>query len=112
VIFDRDEAPGFRDLMLHVCRSAGYTPTVIQDAPQMTTMLTLVAAGLGCALVPASARRLSIEGVCFRPLLDDSPAIELYAAWLPEKRATFIDDLLQAVAEAHQLRNQVSDLKV
>lgn len=112
VIFDRDEAPGFRDLMLHVCRSAGYMPTITQDAPQMTTMLCLVAAGLGCALVPASARRMSIEGVCFRPLLDDSPAIELYAAWLPEKRAPFVDDLLQAVAEAQQFRAQDIDLKV
>ncbi|MCZ4350996.1 LysR substrate-binding domain-containing protein [Roseovarius aestuarii] len=102
VIFERDEAPGFRDLMLHVCRTAGYTPTTIQDAPQMVTMLCLVAAGLGCAMVPASARRLAINDVSFRPLVDYSPSIELYAVWMPEKQAPFVDDLLQAVSEAQE----------
>lgn len=111
VIFDREEAPGFRDLMLHVCRAAGYAPTTIQDAPQMTTMLCLVGAGLGCALVPASARRLSIAGVSFSPLVDYSPAIELYAVWLPEKQAPFVDDLLQAVNEVQLNTAQVIDDK-
>lgn len=99
VIFDREEAPGFRDLMLHLCRTAGYTPPIIQDAHQMTTMLCLVGAGLGCAMVPRSARRLAIEGVVFRPVADYSPAIELYAVWLPEKQAPFVDDLLQSAFE-------------
>lgn len=97
VIFDRLEAPGFRDLILHVCRSGGYVPVAIQDAPQMTTMLCLVGAGAGMALVPASARRLAIEGVVFKPLLDYSPPIELYAAWLPNDKAIFVDELLGIV---------------
>lgn len=103
VIFARDEAPGFRDLMLHVCRSAGYVPRTIQDAPQMTTMLCLVGGGFGCALVPVSARHLAIPGVVYRPLLDYSPLVELYAAWMPDKHAPFISELLDVI-EKIQIR--------
>lgn len=97
VIFDREEAPGFRDLMLHVCRSGGYTPTIIQDASQMSMMLCLVGSGFGCALVPRSARRMQIPGVVHRPLVDSCPMIELYAAWMPDNHAPFIDELLDVV---------------
>lgn len=99
VIFERDEAPGFHDLMLHVCRAAGYVPTMIQEAQQMTTMLSLVGGGFGCALVPRSARRMNIPGVAYRPLLDYSPTAELYAAWLPDKQAPFIGELLDVIEE-------------
>ncbi|MGQ9366412.1 LysR substrate-binding domain-containing protein [Azospirillum sp. A39] len=110
VIFDRLEAPGFRDLILHVCRSAGYVPAVIQDAPQMLTMLCLVGSGLGMALVPRSAQRLAIDGVVFRPLLDDSPQIELYAAWMHNKEAFLVDDLLSTIEDMAVTDQQVTDL--
>lgn len=97
VIFSREEAPGFRDLMLHVCRAAGYFPTTIQDASQMTTMLCLVGGGFGCALVPSSARRMTIPGVVYRPISDYSPLVELYAAWMPDKYAPFIGELLDVI---------------
>jgi DNA-binding transcriptional LysR family regulator len=100
VIFDRAEAPGFRDLILHVCRSAGYVPTAIQDAPQMSTILCLVGSGFGMALVPRSTTRLALEGVVFKPLIDDSPPIELYAAWLHNTEAHLVDDLISCIKDS------------
>jgi DNA-binding transcriptional LysR family regulator len=40
-----------------------------------------VRAGLGAALVPASARELHVDGVVFRPLAGADVAAELYLAW-------------------------------
>ncbi|WP_342643794.1 LysR family transcriptional regulator [Rhodoligotrophos ferricapiens] len=100
VIFDTEEAPGFRELILHLCQSAGYSSLKIQEAYQMTTMLCLVASGLGMALVPRSARRLGYEDVVFKPLLDDSPLVELYAVWPREKREPLIEDLLAVIDDA------------
>ncbi|WP_275585276.1 LysR family transcriptional regulator [Pseudooceanicola aestuarii] len=101
VIFSREEAPGFRDLMLHVCRSAGYVPTTIQDASQMSTMLCLVGGGFGCALVPRSAQRMQIPDVVYRPIMDYSPPVELYAVWMPDNYAPFIGELLDVVEKIH-----------
>ncbi|WP_137391165.1 LysR family transcriptional regulator [Rhodoligotrophos defluvii] len=97
VIFDTEEAPGFRELIMHLCQSGGYSPGKIQEAHQMTTMLCLVASGLGMALVPRSARRLAYEDVVFKPLLDDSPLVELYAVWPRDKAEPLIEELLAAV---------------
>ena len=46
--------------MLQGCRQAGFLPRVRQEVKEMATLVALVAAGLGVALVPASAQRLHL----------------------------------------------------
>ncbi|WP_332302753.1 LysR substrate-binding domain-containing protein [Rhizobium sp. GR12] len=94
VIFEREEASGFRDLILHLCRAAGYTPAFFQDASQMSTMLCSVGAGLGVALVPRSASRMAIAGVTFLAILDECPNAELYAAWPKANVSPHVPNLL------------------
>ena len=43
----------------------GFSPRVVQEASQMQAVLTLVAGGLGIALVPASMRMLAMKDVAF-----------------------------------------------
>ena len=43
----------------------------------MQTIVSLVAAGMGVALVPASLHRLRRTGVVYRPLAEKSPAVEI-----------------------------------
>ena len=99
VIFDPAEAPGFHDLIIHLCRTAGYDPAVTLSAAQMTTMLTLVAAAYGFALVPRSARRLALPGIAFRPLLDEPCLVDLYAVWIAARETPLVAELL-AVLDA------------
>lgn len=55
---------------------------VAHTVSQVLTMLWLVAAGRGVALVPASATRLGIEGVGFVPLSTPTPEpVELHLLW-------------------------------
>ena len=54
--------------MLAGCLAAGFSPRLGQEAPRVTSALSLVAAGLGVTLVPASTRRVALEGVAYRPL--------------------------------------------
>ncbi len=48
---------------------------------QVHTMLALVAAGRGLALVPETASHLHPEGVHYRPLAGVREPVELYAVW-------------------------------
>ena len=57
---------------------AGVAPRVIQYAPEMLTIMGLVAAGTGVSLVPASVRRLALDGVAYRPV-SGAPRSELVA---------------------------------
>jgi DNA-binding transcriptional LysR family regulator len=108
VVFDSAEAPGFRELILHVCHASGYTPTSMQDGHQMTTMLCLVASGLGAALVPQSARQLALEGIVFKPVLEEAPMVDLYAIWLKNGHNPLVHDLLAAIDDLRSAAALVS----
>ncbi|MCE7003060.1 LysR family transcriptional regulator [Kibdelosporangium philippinense] len=58
---------------------------VSQLASQVPTMLALVRAGLGCALVPRSIMSMGVEGVRYRELAaDDGHSVTLHACWSPD----------------------------
>jgi len=78
VLFPRDQAPGFHDLLIGALADTGAGPRVIQYAPEMLTIIGLVAAGTGVSLVPASVSRLALDGVAYRPVTG-APRSELVA---------------------------------
>jgi DNA-binding transcriptional LysR family regulator len=59
---------GLREVTMAACRAAGFSPRVGQEAPRVTSTLSLVAVGLGISLVPASLRHLYLDGVVYRRL--------------------------------------------
>lgn len=70
VLYRRRVGLGLYDAILVACREAGFSPQVVQEAPRMTATLSLVAAGLGVSIVPASMRRLRGDGIVYRELTD------------------------------------------
>jgi DNA-binding transcriptional LysR family regulator len=89
VSFPGTEGAGFAAALLGACKAAGFVPRVVQEASQMQAILTLVAGGLGIALVPASMRRLRMEDVAFLDVAD-SPAPPTYG--LVFAHATTLDN--------------------
>ncbi|MGY6272510.1 LysR substrate-binding domain-containing protein [Achromobacter denitrificans] len=65
ILYRRHSGPGLYDAIIAACSAAGFSPRVAQEAPRMLSTLSLVAAGLGVSLVPASLRRVNIEGVAY-----------------------------------------------
>ena len=61
----------------------------------MQTIISLVSAGLGVALVPASLMDLRRPGVAYRPLLEPSPKMTVALAWRRDNHnacvAKFVD---------------------
>ena len=78
VLFPRDQAPGYHDLLIAALGRAGAGPRVTQYAPEMMTIIGLVAAGTGVSLVPESVSRLALDGVTYRPVTG-APRSELVA---------------------------------
>ncbi|RKF43618.1 LysR family transcriptional regulator [Paraburkholderia fungorum] len=81
VIFPRRLAPGFYDIIMDCYGVAGLAPRIGQEAIQMQTIVSLVSAGMGVALVPQSLRNLRRTGVVYRPLSESVPAIETGLVW-------------------------------
>jgi DNA-binding transcriptional LysR family regulator len=68
------------DAVFDACLAAGFEPDVRQEVAETSTLVSLVAAGLGVALVPESVRHLRITGAVYRPLEGEPATIELAVA--------------------------------
>lgn len=66
--YPRTEGAGLYDAIIAACHACGFSPQIGHETPQMIATLSLVAAGLGVSIVPASLTRLQLDGVAYRPL--------------------------------------------
>jgi DNA-binding transcriptional LysR family regulator len=78
------------------CLAAGFLPRRTHEVAEISIMLTLVAAGLGVALLPESAVALQVEGVRFAPVADDVH-IDLALAWRSDDFSPALARLLEAL---------------
>ncbi|UBF28230.1 LysR family transcriptional regulator [Kovacikia minuta CCNUW1] len=81
ILFPATMGPVFYEQIIGSCQQAGFRPKVAQEAVQMQTIVGLVAAGLGIAIVPASLQNFPRSGVIYRPLKEEIPNTELYLTW-------------------------------
>lgn len=81
ILFPRRAAPGLYDVIVGLCAQAGFVPRIEQEAIQMPTIVSLVGAGMGVALVPASLARVRQTDVVYRPLAEPGPPMEVGLAW-------------------------------
>ncbi|MBK1660271.1 LysR family transcriptional regulator [Paracraurococcus ruber] len=106
VLYRRQTGPGLYDTILAACREAGFTPEVAQEAPRLPATLSLVAAGLGVSVVPASMRRLAVAGVAYRALADSPGPVApvrlvLRRAGASATASRFADAVARLVADPH-----------
>jgi DNA-binding transcriptional LysR family regulator len=95
IIFPRRIAPAFHDAILTCFRDAGLTPHIGQEAIQMQTIVGLVSAGMGIALVPQSVSNLKRPGVEYKSLLDKTPLIETGLAWRRDSSSPVLHAFLE-----------------
>ncbi|GAB2821675.1 LysR family transcriptional regulator [Comamonas piscis] len=97
------EVPGLHALVVLACQNAGFMPQIKQHAVQAQTLVSLVGAGLGVALVPAVVAKASTPGVVFRELAD--------AQNLPQIGIALALNQRQPIATAQRLKELLLQLK-
>jgi DNA-binding transcriptional LysR family regulator len=73
IIYARQQGPAFYEATMAACLKAGFTPRLGQEAPRITSALSLVAVGLGVSLVPACLQNMTMNGVVYRRLKGVQP---------------------------------------
>jgi DNA-binding transcriptional LysR family regulator len=68
VLFPRETAPGLHGKLLALCRAAGFEPRVLQEADAWHTIISLVEAGIGVSLIPASFQGRRTGALSYLPL--------------------------------------------
>jgi DNA-binding transcriptional LysR family regulator len=91
VIYERAYAPGFHDLIVGMLRDARLVPNVSQTAGEISTLISLVDAHMGIAILPLSAVKHSVASVIACEIADQIPMSEIGIAVSKGSRATVID---------------------
>jgi DNA-binding transcriptional LysR family regulator len=94
IIFPRKIAPALHDIILGCFRSEGLTPVIGQEAIQMQTIIGLVSAGMGIALVPQSVSNLIRPGVVYYTLPSLSASVEIGIAWRKDNTSPVLQSFL------------------
>lgn len=105
IVPDRPSRPHSHDLTIKLMHEAGHAARIAQVAEEKHTIVSLVAAGLGLAIVPRWSAQGTPEGVVFRPLLSAEGApirrLHLAAAWCADVRDPVRDRFLDCL-ETHR----------
>ncbi|KAA0976088.1 LysR substrate-binding domain-containing protein [Paeniglutamicibacter gangotriensis] len=75
------------------CRQAGFSPHIVQEAQETSTLLSFVSAGMGVALVPTARRMFGLQGLVFRQLRN-APAVDLAVAWKTDNETALLKKFL------------------
>ncbi|MEL6130861.1 MAG: LysR family transcriptional regulator [Cyanobacteria bacterium J06628_4] len=97
VLFPRTMATRLYDQIISLCHQGNFSPTVAQQAAQMQTILSLVAAEIGVAIVPASLQNLQRRGVCFIPFRESTPKAEVCVVWKQDQMTPTVKTFLQGM---------------
>lgn len=94
VFYHRDVRPGLTDVVIAACERSGFRPRLSQEAPQLTSTLNLVAAGLGVAIVPESLRHLRTNDIAYLRLTGDAPQAALGLASRADVRSAALGNFI------------------
>ncbi len=85
IMYSPSEARYFHDLLVSQFMRAEVLPRYVQHLSQIHSILSMVRAGLGVAIVPQAASSLKIADVKLRPLkLRNAAPVELFMVWRRE----------------------------
>src|ERR1700744_306859 len=90
VMYAREYAPGFHDLLTGILSDAGVVPKVVQTAGEMPTLISLVDAGVGVSIVPASAAKRIVSKVAVCSITDRLPDSEIGLAFARQNTAAVV----------------------
>ena len=92
VMYERTYAPGFHDLIFGMLRDARIVPNISQTAAEISTLISLVAAHMGVAILPASAVKHSVALVVACDIADKVPMSEICIAVSRRGRTAVVDN--------------------
>jgi DNA-binding transcriptional LysR family regulator len=99
------EAKYFFDITSELFRRHGVEPVTVQSLAQPHTMLSMVRAGLGVAIVANLVRRHSVDAhIAFKELQFNArpPSIEMFLIWRRDRQTPALENLLRNVKEREQ----------
>ncbi|MCT2385407.1 LysR family transcriptional regulator [Erwinia pyrifoliae] len=99
IMFPREVAPSLYEVIISACLRAGFQPQRLQQAPQISSAISMVAAGFGISIVPDSLRSIQLPGVSFHQIDDAVLSSDIALAWRRWDRSPAVNHLVTTLAD-------------
>lgn len=94
ILYSRECAPDLFDAIVALCKRAKFSPRIVDSPGLWQSVLTMVEAGEGVALVPGCVQHLRSHGVSFKALRDRGCQSEVILAWRADDPDAICDGFL------------------
>lgn len=105
ILYTATDAAGLRMAAIHACQLNGFTPRIAQEAVQVQTVLSLVEAGLGIALVPSMISAYKNDRIICKTLVDypSSASIGISLAWRVESETGTVRNIRRIAQDLYPM---------
>jgi DNA-binding transcriptional LysR family regulator len=100
VLWYRGFSPNTYDSILAACNRAGFVAKIGQQAPQVVTVIPLVAAGFGVSIVPRSFSELHVGGVTYIDIEGEPPRSGIGVAFRGDEKSPALKNVMKVVRVA------------
>jgi DNA-binding transcriptional LysR family regulator len=100
VSFPANAGSSLRDAAVRTCEEAGFSPRIVQEAPDSHTILALVAAGVGVTLTLTSCQHIQQTGLVYRPVAGPPVRLRAALAWRRDNPSAALRTVLAVAEEA------------
>lgn len=100
VSFPEGAGSTLRAITQQVCMDGGFSPRIVQAAPDSYTIHALVAAGVGVTITLSSVLHIQQPGVRYLPIRDETPKLQSALAWHKENESSAVRTVLRVADQA------------
>ncbi|WP_241666576.1 LysR family transcriptional regulator [Jejubacter calystegiae] len=110
IVPERRSRPHSHDMTMNLFHEAGIEASISQVANEKQTIINLVAAGMGLAIVPLWISRFAVNGVKFLPIASASAlaGLPLSVVWLKDREDDIRQSMLQVIEDHAELYGDIS----
>ena len=98
-LVSRQVSPDYHERILGACAAAGFVPDTLHELQHWLSVVSLVAQGLGVALVPQALHQSAIAGAVFVPIQGDAPWYDTHCLWKAGGGRPALEAFAQAVRQ-------------
>ncbi|PTQ75227.1 LysR family transcriptional regulator [Celeribacter persicus] len=92
--------PSFADQVLAVFHDHGISPNIAHEARELHIAIGLVAAEEGIAMVPEAVRRSRMDGLCFRPIVEN-PTSPIFMSFRRDDNSRPIRQMMEVICDMY-----------
>lgn len=81
IFYPRKSGVGIYEQIIELCAKRSFSPAIVQEARDSSTIIGLAATGLGIAVVPSELACIRVPNVLFKPLADDDAVTDVQLAF-------------------------------